>query len=813
MNQRTQRAPLLLLSALAGMAVFILIYGYRILSPAYTDWLMVFGHGDPQQHFLGWRFFRQSAWHFPIGLMDNLGYPFLTSIVYTDSIPIFAVIFKLLSPILPDPFQYFGLWGILCYALQGALGALLCLKYARSNTQAFLGSLLFILSPIVLNRMFYHSALAGQWIILLGLLFVVYHSTLEQRPVRAILAWGGLGALIGSIHLYFLPMCGILCLGYCAFDIFRNKRWYGILPVVSLVLFAVGASWLFGAFSTPASASLDGLGRYSFNLNSFVNPLGYEHSAILRNLPTYGDGQHEGLAYLGFGVIILCVVSLALCVESYLRRSDDRYSLRDDLRQNRLSLIIFAAMSVVCLIVAVSPTVTFNDRALFTVPLPSRLLNIWAIFRSSGRLIWPVNYMILLGAIALLTGRQNRRFAVLILACCVGLQAYDLSLQMRGLHKQYSQRVQYENPLDLDFWDDLGNDGEIRHLITHDDLQEYLYPLSDVALRNHWTVNDFYFARSIDGIWKTFGNSIEAPEDDMLFVIRAPRFAEIAMHADTRISFYDAGDLVIGSTQQGLISLPQVTLESLAYPIGSNENVRGGEDIDGVRYIHPDGLSYGPYWNLRPGIYSIRVVGTDLDRARIQCTTDHAAQTLTTYDYLDSPTEVSFTIQVLETARDLEVLVQPTGAKTVSLSSITLTFVSDNSEILADDPVRSHRQIAYSYVFEGDANLEGGMDEGGVRYLDAGSGNSYGPYISVSSGTYTVRITGTGLDRASFDCVSDSGSIVHYLTDVSVSPEEISYRVILREPVLDMETRVRNPSDKMISITSLTIDSEQPEEE
>ena len=48
-------------------------------------------------------------------------YPFRTSVLFTDSLPLAALFFKLLGGILPTRFQYFGWWGLLCYALQGGL--------------------------------------------------------------------------------------------------------------------------------------------------------------------------------------------------------------------------------------------------------------------------------------------------------------------------------------------------------------------------------------------------------------------------------------------------------------------------------------------------------------------------------------------------------------------------------------------------------------------------------------------------------------------------------------------------------------------
>ena len=80
---------------LLGALCFITVYGIRVLNPCYVDWLL--NRGDLTQHYLGWCFFRESDWTFPIGLTNRLAYPDYSSVIYTDSIPLFAVFFKLLG--------------------------------------------------------------------------------------------------------------------------------------------------------------------------------------------------------------------------------------------------------------------------------------------------------------------------------------------------------------------------------------------------------------------------------------------------------------------------------------------------------------------------------------------------------------------------------------------------------------------------------------------------------------------------------------------------------------------------------------------
>ena len=129
--------------ACLGMLTFCMLYGTKILNVSYVEWLQ---GPDLPQHYIGWLFFRESAWHFPIGLIDNLIYPFQISIIYTDSIPIFALLFKLISPWIPETFQYFGMWGLLSFGAMGLITASLLFRLTYRAVYSLCISVFFILS-------------------------------------------------------------------------------------------------------------------------------------------------------------------------------------------------------------------------------------------------------------------------------------------------------------------------------------------------------------------------------------------------------------------------------------------------------------------------------------------------------------------------------------------------------------------------------------------------------------------------------------------------------------------------------------------
>ena len=120
-----------ILAGIIGAVVFILIYGVQVLDVTKDAWL--FDGGDLTQHYAGWAFFRNCEWKFPIGLFNTLTYPNYGAIIFTDSIPLFAIIFKVFSSILPETFQYFGIYGFMCYILQGVFAFTLLRKFIKNR--------------------------------------------------------------------------------------------------------------------------------------------------------------------------------------------------------------------------------------------------------------------------------------------------------------------------------------------------------------------------------------------------------------------------------------------------------------------------------------------------------------------------------------------------------------------------------------------------------------------------------------------------------------------------------------------------------
>ena len=252
-----------LLGAVIGIALFGLIYGYNLVDFNQTSWMFTSFAHDTGQHQLGWAFFAQGSRG---GRVTTLAYPAGIPITFMDSIPLFAFIFKLFG--FSATQQYFGLFGLISYALFGGLAALILrwifakiksiapdffAKISQTTANQFqlifvlLGTILLTISPLLIARTFYHTGLTAQWLILLGFLLILYRekifaaglcaqsfiktNTIKQQRVltkfaialnnvwrkfcastraRFVIIWSVVLILVTLIHPYFLPMLGAL---------------------------------------------------------------------------------------------------------------------------------------------------------------------------------------------------------------------------------------------------------------------------------------------------------------------------------------------------------------------------------------------------------------------------------------------------------------------------------------------------------------------------------------------------------------------------------------------------------------------------
>ncbi len=296
--------------AILGFLIFLLIFDYHTLNPI-NDFFCTTGYieNDSAQHYAGWMLYRNSDWTFPIGVTERIAYPFGNSVIYTDSIPLFAIFFKILSPILPTTFQYFGIYVALCFMLMGGFSALLIDLFSKNFVFSLIGSLLFSLSPIMIERAFRHTALTSHYLIIAALYY--YFVSYKNKCIRSFIPLAIINALSITIHPYFLPFTYAISLAFCI-EWALSAREYrkSALSLLGSIVATLFIGFVIGMFHVSGGAEAYGFGVFSLNPINFVNPqsVGFsEWSQILSPQSIANIYQIEGFNYLGFGVIVAFV--------------------------------------------------------------------------------------------------------------------------------------------------------------------------------------------------------------------------------------------------------------------------------------------------------------------------------------------------------------------------------------------------------------------------------------------------------------------------------------------------------------------------
>lgn len=515
--------------ALIGAAAFVLIYGVKILNVAYDGWLLQNCWYDLSQHYVGWELFRASEWSFPlIGLESTGCYPEKMSVIYTDSIPLVSIFFKLLSPVLPETFQFFGLYGLFCFAMQGGMAKLLLRRVLPSEWQRNFACVPFVLSAALIQRMYYHTALASHFLLLAGILLFVYRDKLTTIWHR-IAAWSVLGMLCVSIHFTLYGIVSVMLLGFAVEEVLLAlPDWRkaircsgGIL--IGYLLSTTLVFFLLGGFYGGISGSSGGLGWFSANLLTLFDP--EEYSKLLPPLPRF-DGQYEGLAYIGIASLIMMIIGLPQMLRS----------LKGLFAQHRARCAAVLFTGGVLLFVALSPQVTLGQRTLFVEPWPGFVWTLWGIFRSSGRFMWPITYTVILLSLYWFRKQMKGAFGICLILL-VGLQVYEFSDVI--LERQELYRTEITAEFAADTLEQYAFPGvehlQFMHLYTEGDFYNsdssaQVIGYTQYAMRHGMTVSNFHFSRGYgDSVNAAIEDSMEKlkngkPERDTLYVFQRAEF-------------------------------------------------------------------------------------------------------------------------------------------------------------------------------------------------------------------------------------------------------------------------------------------------
>jgi hypothetical protein len=405
-------APAVVPALLIGLIAFFIIRGPATLGPTSILWLDQY---DQAMHTLGWWFFRDAPWGWPPGASPLYGLEIASGVGLSDSLPLFAFPFKLLSPWLSKTFQYWGYWHLLSFMLQAMFAALIAHELRLSRPMALLAAILCVFQPAFLARLDVHMALSGHWTILAAIWLYLRRDTLPAW------AWPLLLATVSAIHGYLMAMVFAIWAA-SLLQRFWQRRLRPAPTLVEIGLTAVTMAivlWAVGILMVSSVGSW-GFGQFRMNLLGPFNPDKF-FSFVVPGVTT-NVYEWEGINYIGLGIFAGMAVALIT-----LRRD----TIRPLLSSTFLPLI---AAVLAMAIFALSHRVAFGSIELFRLPLPDWLEKFFNIFRSSGRMFWPLGYLIIFGTLTLISRQVRASLALAIAAACVLIQIVDTQRGWRSLY-------------------------------------------------------------------------------------------------------------------------------------------------------------------------------------------------------------------------------------------------------------------------------------------------------------------------------------------------------------------------------------------
>jgi hypothetical protein len=422
--------PILLIGFFVGVFFSSYIFSLEYINGDAVRFL--WPEGDNQAYATAQKLFAYGHSTFPIFNSDLFIRDAQQSLVYSDFIPIFALIFKIINRIFSSDLNHLVFWTLLIFPFQSLSFSFLLYSLKIEKLEiVLLGSIFSILIPIFLYRVG-HLPLLGQFLIILSLAFyflprIRNPNLLKEKVLNFywtllifISLWTNLYIAFMVLVIYAAHLGDLfikLRTDKAAFDYIKKHYVYILLPF--LIIFP--SLWVAG-FLLPYQTGYD----YGFHSMNILSPFYPSASSLFRGFDGIYDptgGQYEGYNYLGGGLIFLIIVNYRLV------RKNDIANL------NVYLGLIFGLLFL--LFFSLTSKIYFGHIQLTNFHYPK----FFGIFRSSGRMFWPISYLLLAISIYSITKRTSRFIGFLLIFLALAIQFLDTKNLLQGFYDSGHQKL------------------------------------------------------------------------------------------------------------------------------------------------------------------------------------------------------------------------------------------------------------------------------------------------------------------------------------------------------------------------------------
>lgn len=423
-----------LTAGILGFLFFAVTVGIEKLDPRNIAWMTF---KDQRAHWVGWLFFADDRWRWPLGVNPRYGWGGVNSIVYTDSWPLFALLFKAIDLEIFDRGQYFGLALASC-AIALFVGAEKLFRLlGLSHLQSLIGSIVLTTTPLFWWTQRWYSAISGG-LCLLVWAFVYCLRTRRESRFR-MLPWLVILLLAIATNFYLFGIVAPLWLAAVLSPGIRSRSDFGRLAS-SLVVTGLASAlvmYVLGYFAMPVSSSSTGrYGIYTANLLGLFDV--NSSSRLLPELPS-PPLQYEPTS-LGIGALLILAVAM---VRLFVSPRQVVTVLVPAVRRHAWLTTSVLAMFAF----AVSNYMTIGERG-YNFEIHYRVWQLFSVFQSSVRFIWPLTALATIALVVISTRLKLIGMTLLVSACL--LQVFDVWPQFRTVAERQDgtdSPIQYEYAL------------------------------------------------------------------------------------------------------------------------------------------------------------------------------------------------------------------------------------------------------------------------------------------------------------------------------------------------------------------------------
>lgn len=476
------------IQTLVSIVVGLWFIGPNNFLPWNSDWLLPtpdrVDHAVAQ---LNWEFFRNAPLvQWPPVLLPDLGVGWGTVYVPFSSGSLMGVPLKYIEFVLPEHFQFLGIWLIFSFAMLGFWSVRLVSRLTHDQWELWAGSALLLFSPTIFYRIgvLGHFELSAHW-----LLFAAIYLYLDRNFIAK--QWSVLCIVTLVVNVYLFVMVFGIFIATIARHLKSSAQKKTVLLNALVVVISSFIVFVLGGFLSYRSNS-QGLGFFRSNGATFIYPnfsLGssasgsfsriLDWSGLFINRP-FVAYEREGFNFLGSGVLIGSLIASALLFLRVRRIGLERVMYMTPL------LIV----SLLFFVNALSPKIVIGRRELLNLDVPQFVIELRQIFRTGERFVWPLAYVFIFCSVALIIKLIQRKGLPAILL--VGLLIVQIVDSSNGIFESRRMLTSQSTVqlIDVANWSDLLRDRRHIALVpTFDYISDYRSPEIEA-----WLEGSKYFA-------------------------------------------------------------------------------------------------------------------------------------------------------------------------------------------------------------------------------------------------------------------------------------------------------------------------------